>query len=262
MARQLRFRVLLCAAMAVACAPSRWAAAAQPLRLVTDGYLGPSEDAGDKAPGLGVEILGQVFATLGQKFSVEVFPTMRAWMMVIEGKRDGMLAAFRTSERERFCSFPDEPLIPDRRVFFVRTANVEKLKFSSFDDLIGHDVAALGMIAGMSEPSMMSLELWKFLREHHNLVETNSSIDSLRMLAAGRVDYAVSSLAFGKSEIVKMGLSGEIEPLLSPGGIDDGGYVCFSKARVSPAFVDAFSHALTQFKQTDAFQVMYHKYFN
>ena len=33
------------------------------------------------------------------------------------------------------------------------------------------------------------------------------------------------------------------------------------KARVEPALVDAFSQALKQFKQTEAFQAIYHKYF-
>jgi ABC-type amino acid transport substrate-binding protein len=34
-----------------------------------------------------------------------------------------------------------------------------------------------------------------------------------------------------------------------------------SKARVSPSLVEAFSRALKQFKQTEAFQVIYRKYF-
>jgi len=38
-------------------------------------------------------------------------------------------------------------------------------------------------------------------------------------------------------------------------------YVCFTKTRVSPSFVDAFSNALKQFKQTEAYQVLYRKYF-
>jgi polar amino acid transport system substrate-binding protein len=39
-----------------------------------------------------------------------------------------------------------------------------------------------------------------------------------------------------------------------------GVYVCFSKARVSPAFVDAFSRALKQYKQTEAYQAIIGKY--
>ena len=77
---------------------------------------------------------------------------------------------------------------------------------------------------------------------------------SFRMLAAGRVDYAVVNLARGTWNIAAMGLSGKIQPILSRSVIEDGFYVCFSKARVSPALVDAFSDALKQFKQTETFQ--------
>lgn len=42
---------------------------------------------------------------------------------------------------------------------------------------------------------------------------------------------------------------------------DEGVYVCFTKAHASPSSVDAFSRALKQFKQTDAFQTIYRKYF-
>ena len=90
------------------------------------------------------------------------------------------------------------------------------------------------------------------------MVETNGTTESLRMLAAGRVDYAVANLELGRNNIASLGLSGKIEPLLSRGVIEDGIYVCFSKARVSPSLVDAFSRALKQFKQTEAFQAIYH----
>jgi polar amino acid transport system substrate-binding protein len=262
MARLIGFRRFLRATIAVVWALSGWASPAEPLRLVNDDYLGPSEDiADDKAPGLAVEVLRQVFAGLRQDVSFELFPTKRAWMMVIRGERDGMLATLRTSAGERFCSFPDEPLVQDRWVLFVRTADIGKLKFSSLDDLLGHDVAIREPVPGVPEQPTVSPELWKFLREHHNMVETNGTTVSLRILAAGRVDYALVNLAYGMSEIAKMGLSGKIEPLLSRSVIEQGVYVCFTKARVSPSLVDAFSRALKQFKQTEAFQAIYHKYF-
>lgn len=261
MVSAIGFRGLLGAAIVVFWAVGGRAVAAEPLRLVNDDYLGPSEDkADDKAPGLGVEVLRQVFAGLGQDVSFELFPTKRAWMMVIRGERDGMLATFRTSEGERFCSFPDEPLLQARWVLFVRTADIGKLKFSSFDDLIGHDIAIRGPVPGVSEQPTVSPELWKFLREHHNMVETNGTSVSLRMLAAGHVDYAVVNLAYGMSEIAKMGLSGKIEPLLSRSVMERGIYVCFTKGRVPPSFVDAFSNALKEFKQSEAFQAITRKY--
>jgi polar amino acid transport system substrate-binding protein len=93
------------------------------------------------------------------------------------------------------------------------------------------------------------------------MIETPGNGTSFRMLASGRVDYAVGNVTTGMRDIDRMGLSGKIEPLLSRSVIEDGFYVCFSKARVSPALVDAFSQALKQFKQTEAYQAIYQKYF-
>ena len=65
----------------------------------------------------------------------------------------------RTSEREQACSFPDEPLGTARFVFFVRKADIDTLKVSSFDDLAGHDVALLGAFPGWLEHPNVSPEL-------------------------------------------------------------------------------------------------------
>jgi len=261
MARLIGFLGFLCAATTVVWALGGRAAPAESLRLVTDHLL-PYEDLdNDKAPGFSVEVIRQVFAAIGQDVSFETSPWERNWLMISRGERDGIFTDLRTSERERICSFPDEPLKQEKWVFFIRTTDAGKLKFSSFDDLAGHDVAVHGPVAGLFEQPTVSPELWKFLREHHNMVETNGGTYSLRMLAAGRVDYAVVSISSGMRDIAAMGLSGKIEPLLSRSVIDEGFYVCFSKVRVSPSLVDAFSRALKQFKQTEEFQAIYRKYF-
>jgi polar amino acid transport system substrate-binding protein len=261
MARLAGFRHFLCATIALVWALSGGASLAEPLRLVTD-HLPPYEDLdNDKAPGFSVEVLRQVFAVMDQEASFETFPWERAWLMVVRGERDGIFTNLRTTERERICAFPDEPMKQERWVLFIRTADVGKLKFSSFDDLVGHDVAVHKPVPGLFEEPTVSPELWQFLREHHNMVETNGGIAIFRMLAAGRVDYAVANLTAGMRDIAAMGLTGKIEPLLSRNVIDDGFYVWFNKARVSPASVDAFSRALKQFKQTEAFQTINRKYF-
>ena len=111
MARLTGFRVLLCAAIAVVWVFSAGASQAEPLRLITDIDSGSFENKGDgKKPGFVVEILRQVFATMGQDVSFEYFPSSRAWPMIARGEREGMSAVLRTSAREQICSFPDEPL--------------------------------------------------------------------------------------------------------------------------------------------------------
>jgi len=262
MTRLLGFRSLLCAAIVVVWALSGCASPAEPLRLVTGRNEAPFEDLGNnESPGFSVEVLRQVFAAMGQDASIETFPWTRSWMMIARGEADGIFSETRSSERERICSYPDEPLKQERWVLFIRTADVGKLTFSSFEDLVGHDVAVHQPVPGLFEQPTVSPELWKFLREHHNMVETSGGIQSFRMLAASRVDYVVVNLAIGMQNLAAMGLSGKIEPLLSRSVIEDGMYLCFGRARVSPSFVDAFSRALKQFKQTDAFQAIYRKYF-
>ena len=263
MARLVGLRGLLYTTIAVVWALGGRASLAEPLRLVTDIRFSQFGDVGDdKAPGLALEVYPRVFAAMGKEVSFEEFPTNRAWTMVLRGERDGMFPTYRTSEREQTCSFPDEPLIRNRWVLFVRKADAGKLKFSSLDDLVGHDVAVRESIVSLFQEPTGSPDLWKFLHEHHNMVEANSSGEAWTMLAAGRVDYVAEDLGFGMYHIKQMGLSGKIEPLLARSVMEKVGlYVCFNKARVSPALVDAFSRALKEFKQTEAFQAIYHKYF-
>ena len=157
-------------------------------------------------PGFPAEVLGQVFAAMGQEASFEAIPPSRAWTMIARGERDGMLAVMRTSERERVCAFPDEPLARIKWFLFVRTADIGKLKFASFADLIGHDIAVTKSYPGLLEQPTVSPELWKFLHEHHNMVETDGTTESLRMLAAGRVDYAVANLTLGTGKHRALGI--------------------------------------------------------
>ena len=201
MTRPTGFRVLLFTAIAVFWVFSAGALRAEPLRLITDIDSGSSENKGDgKKSGLVVETLRQVFATMGQDVSFEYFPSSRAWPMIARGEREGMSSVLRTSAREQICSFPDEPLVRDGSALFVRTADAGKLKFSSFDDLVGHDVAVnQSFLPGSPENPSVPPDLEKFLREHHNMTETNGNAEGLRMLAAGRVDYVVMDLILGKA---------------------------------------------------------------
>ncbi len=251
MARQIGFRGFLCAGIAAVWPLGAGVSSAEPLQLVTD--IPNKRNFND-------EVLRQVFASMGQDASVEFFVPNRAWRMVLRGERDGMINAMRTSELDGICSFPEEPLGRDRWVLYVRTADVGKPKFSSFNDLVGHDVAVREQVPGSFEQPSVSPDLREFLREHHNLVETISGYESLHMLAAGRVDYAVVNLRFGMENFARLGLSGKIEPLSSRSVFEDSFYVCLTKARVSPSFVEALSRALRQLKQTKAYQAIIRKF--
>jgi polar amino acid transport system substrate-binding protein len=248
------FQAFLGVAFAVTLELAGQPSMAAPLRLVTDQWI-PYENLSDAgSPGFSTEVLKQVFASMGQEASFEEFPWARAARLVFRGERDALFTAFYNEERARFCYFPKEPLARDKWIFFVRSADVGRLKFSSFEDLVGHEIAVL-------RGSSISPEFWDFVRRHHNVTETASDEGPFRMLEAGRVDYVVASFVNGTQLIGSLGLDGKIEPLLSRSLKEDNLYVIFSKERVSPVFVDAFSDALYRFKQTEAFRAIYRKYF-
>jgi polar amino acid transport system substrate-binding protein len=248
------FRGFLGMAFAAAWALGGPASTAAPLLLVTDQLI-PFENLSDaEAPGYSTEVLKHVFAAMGQQASFEEFPWARALELVFRGERDALFTALRNDERARFCYFPDEPLLREKWVFFVRAGDAGKLKFSAFDDLVGHDIA-------VQRGSAVSPEFWNFVHQHRNFAETASGEANFLMLEAGRVDYAVASFDQGMRLIGSLGLYGKIQPLLSRSLKEGDMYAIFSKERVSPAFIDAFSNALHQFKQTEAFRAIHRKYF-
>jgi polar amino acid transport system substrate-binding protein len=227
---------------------------AAPLELVTDQWI-PYENLSDAAaPGFSTEVIKQVFAAMGQEASFEELPWARAAGMVFRGERDGIFTAFYNEERAQYCYFPKEPLAQDKWIFFIRSGDAGRLQFSSFADLVGHEIAVL-------RGASVSPEFWDFVRQHQNVTETAADEANFRMLEAGRVDFVVASSVNGARLIDSLGLKGKIEPLSSRSLKEDNLYVIFSKERVSPDFVDAFSEALRQFKQTDAFRAIYDKYF-
>jgi polar amino acid transport system substrate-binding protein len=249
----------LCIAIAAAWALGGQASTAAPLQIVTEQHSHRVRSLSDaEGPSFSTEILRQVFAAVNREVSFEDLPWSRALKMVFRGERDAVYPAMYTNERARFCYFPDEPLLaPVKWVFFVRAADTEKLRFLSFDDLVGHDIAMRGALLGGLRDTAVSPELGNFLRQHRNFIETDTAEAAFRMLEGGRVDYAVATFDQGMRLIGSMGLSGKVEPLSSRSLNEANMYIVFSKARVSPAFVDTFSRALHQFKQTDKFRELY-----
>ena len=246
--------LVLAAILAVIVSVSPAQSAAAPLRLVTDEWVPYENLSNAAAPGFSTEVLRSVFASMKQDVSFEEFPWARAAQLVFRGERDAIFTAFYNEERARYCHFPSEPLARDKWIFFVRTADAARLRFSSFDDLAGHDIAVL-------RGASISPEFWEFAGRHRRVVETASDEANFRMLAASRVDYVVASFVNGMRLITSLGLEGKIAPVLSRSLKEDDLYVIFSKQRVTQEFVAQFSDALRRFKQTPAFRAIYRKYF-
>ncbi len=114
----------------------------------------------------------------------------------------------------------------------------------------------------MQRGSAVSPEFWNFVRQHRNFTETASGEANFLMLEVGRVDYAVASFDQGMRLIGSLGTHTARSSRCCSDSLKEGDmYVIFSKERISSAFVDAFSNALHQFRETGAFRAIHRKYF-
>ena len=182
---------------------------AQALRIATDVWL-PYEDISSKqAPGFSTEVIARVMKRMSIETETRELPWARALNEVFEGKSGALYTAFWTEERARFCYYPDEPIAQEKWVFFVRTEDASKLSFSSYDELKDRRI---GILRGAS----VTEEFWDSVKRYRNYEEVQTDELNFRKLDRGRIDYVVTSYSNGVMLARKMGLTGRIQPLVSP----------------------------------------------
>jgi polar amino acid transport system substrate-binding protein len=130
--------------------------------------------------GLSVEIIRKAFND--QEFNVEVKlePWKRAYLNVLQGKTDVLMAAWKTPKREADLLFSD-PYYINELVFIKRRD--DPFTYQSLEDLSGLSV---GVVAGYGYNT-------DFLSTtHFNRIETNNLTQNLRKLLASRIDLSVA----------------------------------------------------------------------
>jgi polar amino acid transport system substrate-binding protein len=230
------------------------ALADEALKIATDVWLPYENISNHGAPGFSTEVIRQVLHGMNVDSEILEFPWARAVKDVFEGKRDALYTAFRTEERAEYCHYPEEPLARDKWVFFVRSADIHQLSFSSYDEIQNRRI-------GVLRSASVTEEFWKFVREHGNYEEVETDQLNFKKLAKGRLDYVVTSYSNGVILAREMGLAGQIAPLESPVIKEDDLYIIFSKRTVTADFVQRFSDRLKAFKKTAAYRSIYARYF-
>jgi polar amino acid transport system substrate-binding protein len=224
------------------------------LRVATDLWLPYENISNEQAPGFSTEVIANVLSEMGVKGKTRELPWARALKEVFEGRSDALYSAFWSKEREQYCLYPEEPLATEKWVFFVRTTEVDRLSFSSYDELKNRQI---GVLRGAS----ITEEFWSFLKDNENFHEVPTDETNLTKLVRGRLDYVVTSYSNGIMLAKEMGLSDQIQPLPSPIIKEDDLHIIFSKKTVEPAFVGRFSTALRKFKKTNAYREIHERYF-
>ncbi len=166
-----------------------------PVSWVTQGEL----------RGLAPEVVRRLFGALGHEVRTEpVGNWKRCLLEVKEGRIDIVVAAYRTIEREQRLAFSAEPLVADPIVLFVRRDR--QFPFAKWSDLEGKTV---GLMLGDSFGERFD----RFAEAHLRVERVSSSLQNVRKLVLGRIDFMPVGLRTWSLQEQRLGDANEIARL-------------------------------------------------
>lgn len=209
--------------------------------------------------GLSADIIKNVLSNMGVSISQNhIYPWARAELEVFNGNIDAVYTASFNEQRSQHCYFPDEAVIESEWVIFVTEKNKSQLPFTRLEDLANKSI---GLVRGYNYPKRFTV----FINENAKLQYATDEIQNINKLIHQRFDYmpavkeTILYLATHNETLLKHQTLSKLYVLPKP--IQRAKfYLMFSKKNVSEAFVQQFSLALKQFKQTDKYQQLKQKY--
>lgn len=203
--------------------------------------------------GVAVEIVAEVFQSMGIDYDNTIYPWARALHMLTHGDVHALYTMMKNEERAAVFYYPAEPLIKSKWVFFIRRANVGTLKFDSFNDLKGKRI-------GLVRDVKYTKALWDFVRRENNYELVPLPERNLKKLVSDRIDYTVCEYANGMDWARALGIEHEVSALTANPLESTPLYIVFSPKQVDRKFVDRFSDELKKFKSSDRYLQILEKY--
>lgn len=224
------------------------------LNIVTEKEWPPYafEDNGT-VKGYAIEVLSPVLKKMGVDFQVKAYPWAKSENMALTGKADAVFCASRKTKRETACYYPFESLFDSSYAFFIKAEDKGRLKYNSFEDLKSHKI-------GITRAYSYTEDFLNFVKENKNFTQANNDRLNLRRLAKGKIDYFPGEIGNIMMLLKEENLTGKIIAL--PKTLTQKPYyIIFNKQKVEKEFVDSFSQALKEFKNTPEFKEIFSKYF-
>lgn len=249
----LAFRTLLCCAFLCVFSPVVWA---QPesLRLCSEDWPPYEYHENGQPRGLAQEIIYAVLRNMDVSVERDDSVTwLRGLEAVRTGNMDMLYSAFKTPEREVYAYFPEEPLADSVWSLIVRKDGVSPVVFSGYASLRGK---RLGLVRGYAYPD-------EFIKKVCGIAKCEvrtTSVENIRKLIGGRVDYAVEEVRVAKALAKQLGAEGKVVMVPDHVVVAQPIYSMFSKVTVSPLFVRQFSEELVRFKHTPEYEAILARY--
>lgn len=211
---------------------------AERLRLVTEEWPSLIDDTEDGPTGILWEISRDVLTDLGYEVTLEFVPWKRAQLLVLEGKRDGIIGIGINDERERKFRFPAEALLMSETVVVSRKSHY--VLYTGPESLNGLQV-------GVSQGYSYSSDIRSATGFERVAM---ASIDSgLRMLVLGRIDAMLANRHVVLAEAERLDLAHQIA--VSEASVSGGPVYLAFRPDMPAEFVAEFSNALELYKQAN-----------
>lgn len=207
------------------------------LRLATLEYPPYIINTTQGASGLTVEIVRSVFARMHQPVAIEFFPISRGQSMLRDGSVDGFFSIKKTPEREKSYLFPQQPLMRQDYVFFVRKHS--RWHFSGhLPDLAQ---ARIGIVHNTSYGQRFDLAAKDGV--FRRLDATSSHEMNFRKLLAGRIDIIICSRLVGVYYLNAMGQASQVS-ISGPVVETAVSYIAFSRKKKFQALSRRFDQTI------------------
>ncbi|WP_284382812.1 substrate-binding periplasmic protein [Litoribrevibacter albus] len=224
------------------------------LQLVTLEYPPYEYSEDNQVKGVAVNLVSDVFKTMGHDISIEILPWARAINSIKLGQADAIFTAFHTKERAAFADYSKEVLIHQEISLFA----LEKSPLTFHGDLTTIGQYQIGVIRKMSYGKKFDQAVIDNIIQYTQ--STSSLEQNIEKLLSGRIDFVVSNKLGALDTLNKMNKRALIR-VLSPPLESTPSYIAFSKQRNLTHIRDAFDRHLKQLKQTGRYQEIIDEYF-
>lgn len=201
-----------------------------------------------------VDLSREALRRSGRSVKIVTVPWARGLALARSGEVDGIVALYRTADRESYLDFSDEPVLVQDQAFYVRTGTA-----GSFSQ----GIAALAdkRIGIMTKISYGDQFDGLIRQGFFSRLDTESSIETLmRMLASDRVDVVPAYRGTARRTAETLGLSTRIEELPLPMEALPS-YVGFTRARDLSETKKEFDAGLRSMKADGSYDRLVKRYF-
>lgn len=225
--------------------------ARQPFTLVRDEWPPYQQVEEETMSGFSVDMIQAVYDAMGTPVdTITSYPWKRAMTILEHGHADGLFSANHTADREAFAFYPEEPLLESPWIIWTQ----DNQTITSLDQLRNKRI---GVVLGYS----YTPEFWEFIETYCNVEQVSTDEINFKKLELGRIDATVAEYGNGLHNIKTLGLK-RVTPQPALEIKRDGLYIIFNRERVNKAFVADFTRHLREFKNTEAYQELWERYFD